>query len=258
MIFELFDCMKIVKMEDNEQVPLVAGVSPKLPDFWPHAVDVWIAQVEAQFRVAHISSSQTKFDLAVQKLDQQTAIRLQDLLINVPAVNPYEALKARLSRFTKSSYQRIAEFQDLPDLGDRRPSELLDEILAALAGIAHDGSTCPLVRYAFLSRLPVVVRSALTMFEDISLRELGDKADLVWSTIGVSTSVSAVSTPPPTTQRPRSTRTQTPGRRAGRSPSPPRDGSTLCFYHRVYADRANFCRAPCSWTGNAPAGGRRN
>ena len=249
--------MKIVKMEENEQVPLVAAVSPKLPDFWPHAVDVWIAQVEAQFRVAHITVSQTKFDLAVQKLDQQTAIRLQDILINVPTVDPYEKLKARLSKFAKSSHQRMAEFHDLPDLGDRRPSELLDALLAALAGVAHEGSTCPLVRYAFLSRLPVPVRSALTMYEELPLRELADKADLVWSTVGATQCVAAVSSPPSTGQR-RSPRRQTPGRVASHSPSPVRGRAGLCYYHRNYGNEAHFCRAPCSWTGNAPAGGRRN
>ena len=50
-----------VNMAENEgQVSLVAGVSPKLPDFWPHAVDVWLSQVESQFRVARITVSQTK------------------------------------------------------------------------------------------------------------------------------------------------------------------------------------------------------
>ena len=40
--------MKVEMQEDNEQVPLVAAVTPKLPDFWRGAADVWIAQVEAQ------------------------------------------------------------------------------------------------------------------------------------------------------------------------------------------------------------------
>ena len=252
--------MKIVKMasDDEGQVSLVAAVSPKLPDFWPHAVDVWLAQVEAQFRVAKITVSQTKYDLAVQKLDQQTAIRLQDIVISPPTENPYETLKARLSRFTKSSYQRLSEFHELPDLGDRRPTELLDTLLAALAGVVHDGSTCPLVRYAFLSRLPVTIRSNLTMFEDISLRDLGDKADLVWSSIGAASSVSAVAET--RAARRQSPRRQTPGRhgRTGRSPSSSPARGHLCFFHERFGARAHRCEAPCSWTGNAPAGGRRN
>ena len=250
--------MKVEMAGDNEQVPLVAAVTPKLPDFWKDAVDVWLAQVEAQFRVSRITSSQTKFDLAVQKLDERTAVRLQDLLISPPVENPYEVLRARLSKFTKSSYQCMVEFSELPDLGDRRPSELLDSLLAALAGIAHDGSTCPLVRFAFLSRLPVAVRSALTAYEDISLRELSDKADIVWSTIGATSSVSAVSAQPAPVPRRQAPRRQTPGRRSGRSPSPYQDGSELCFYHHTYGNRANRCKAPCTWSGNGLAGGRRN
>ena len=180
----------------------MAAVTPKLPDFWPHAVDVWIAQVEAQFRVG-ITVSQTKFDLAVQKLNEQTAVHLQDLLIAPPQTNPYEALKARLTKLTKSSYQRMVEFNELPDLGDRRPSELLDSLLAALARIAHEGSTCPLVRFAFLSRLPVTIRTALTAYEDISLRELSDKADIVRATVGATSSIPTVAAvqPPVVQQR---------------------------------------------------------
>ena len=61
--------------------PLVAAVSPKLPEFWPQAADVWLAQAEAQFRLAKVTVSQTKFDLAVQRLDRDTALRLQDVLL---------------------------------------------------------------------------------------------------------------------------------------------------------------------------------
>lgn len=28
------------------------------------------------------------------------------------------------------------------------------------------------------------------------------------------------------------------------------DGDRLCYYHRVFKQRANKCRSPCSWTGN--------
>ena len=68
---------------DQKELPpaaVIATVSPKLPDFWPHAAAVWISQIEAQFHVAGITSSQTKYDLAVQRLGEATAVRLQDLL----------------------------------------------------------------------------------------------------------------------------------------------------------------------------------
>ena len=60
--------LKFEMSEQNEETtPLVAAVQPKLPDFWSQAADVWLAQVEAQFRISRITSSQSKFDLCVQK-----------------------------------------------------------------------------------------------------------------------------------------------------------------------------------------------
>ena len=250
-----------VNMAENEgQVSLVAGVSPKLPDFWPHAVDVWLSQVESQFRVARITVSQTKYDLAVQKLDQQTALRIQDLLLAPPADSPYEALKERLSKFTKSPYQRLADFQEIPDLGDRTPTELLDTLLAGLAGVKHDCSSCPLVRHAFLSRLPASVRSSLSTYEHVDLRELAATADQVWASSYSSASATAVSAVSGLPRQPRhsSPRGRSPGR-SGRSPSPARARSgEYCWFHDKFGNRARACRAPCSWAGNAPAGGRRN
>ena len=83
---------------DQKELPpaaVIATVSPKLPDFWPHAAAVWNSQIEAQFRVAGITRSQTMYDLAVQRLGEATTVRLQDLLITPPA-DPYQALVKRL------------------------------------------------------------------------------------------------------------------------------------------------------------------
>ena len=146
-------------MSENEQKiemseTLIAAVTPKLPDFWPHAAEAWLLQVEAQFPIAKITGSQTKFDLAIQKLNEATVCRLLDLLAN-PGDHSYEALNARLEQgFTKSTFQHLAEFQALPNLGDRRPTEMLDSILSALNGIVHDTASCLLVCFAFLKRLP--------------------------------------------------------------------------------------------------------
>ena len=265
-------------MSDDEQkidMPetLIAAVTPKLPDFWPHAAEAWLLQVEAQFRIAKITASQTKFDLAIQKLNEATVCRLLDLLSN-PGDSPYEALKARLEQgFMKSTFQRLAEFEALPDLGDRRPTEMLDSILAALNGIKHNPSDCPLVRFAFLKRLPKTIRATLVSYSDLDLRQLAEKADEAWSTCESTherpePTVAAVQPSDvrqPAEYRPRRapTRPQTPARRrpTATSPSPPPGSSnadTLCWYHASFGSRSTRCRAPCAWTGNDRAGGRRN
>ena len=250
-------------MSHPPEAGLISAVTPKLPDFWPHNADAWLLQVEAQFRISKIVSSQTKFDLTVQKLDEATVCRLLDLLKNPPVDNPYEALKARLEQgFMKSPYQRLTDFDNLPQLGDRRPSEMLDSILAALSGIDHDPTSCPHVRFAFLKRLPTSIRATLTSFDDLSLRDLALKADVTWSTCGAvqdtAPTVTAVQSSSRDSRRP-ANRRQTPGRAASpsSSTSPSRAGD-YCYFHSKFGAKARGCVAPCAWPGNASAGGRCN
>ena len=86
-LFESVADIKIFKSTaemNHPEAGLVAAVTPKLPDFWPHNADAWLLQVEAQFRISKIVSSQTKFDLTVQKLNEATVCCLLDLLKNPP------------------------------------------------------------------------------------------------------------------------------------------------------------------------------
>ena len=251
--------------------PLVSAVSPKLPEFWPHACDVWLAQCEAQFRVAKVTVSQTKFDLCIQKLNEATVLRFQDLLLHPPAVDPYDELKKRLLQgFSKSVYQKMSEFAALPLLGDRRPSELMDSILAALAGLQHKNDDCPHVRYAFLSRLPVTIRAALISSDNLSLRELASQADVLWSTVGQPAQpILTISEEPPTpatltaaaVHRPTQPKKQfAAAATTSRPPQPsPAASEGWCRYHRRFGWDARQCTTQCSWpAGNAVAGGRRN
>ena len=261
-------------MNENTDNPSVSALKPKIPDFWPHAANVWVTQVNAQFRLCHITSSQTKFDYAVMRLGDAAAARVQDLLANPQAADPYEALVERLTAgFSKSSIERLTDFNALPLLGDRRPSELMDTILASLSGAACMES-CPHVQYAFLTRLPVSVRSGLSHVKFESARAMALKADEVWSAVNASSAASAVSavmepaSPPPSADADNlvaAVRNAAQPVRAppGRLPQPTRPAPQqqqqqgLCWYHAKFGNRASFCRAPCSWSGNGRAGGRR-
>ena len=70
--------------------------------------------------------SKTKFDYVVSSLDPEFATEVRDLLLNPPADEPYETLKAQLTKRTSASEQR--RLQQLPsteELGDRTPSKML-------------------------------------------------------------------------------------------------------------------------------------
>jgi len=80
----------------------VNRVSVKLPPFWPDDVELWFAQVEAQFTVAQILQETTKFAYAVSQLEGRYAHEVKDIIKTPPAINPYNYLKKRTHSKTLS------------------------------------------------------------------------------------------------------------------------------------------------------------
>ena len=109
------------------------GIAVKLPDFWTTNPEIWFRQAKAQFALRHVVSEETKYYYVLAALDQNTAQRLLDLLSNPPAANKYTAIKQRLlSTFALSETDRAAKLLNMPPLGDREPSTLMDEMLVLL------------------------------------------------------------------------------------------------------------------------------
>lgn len=106
----------------------------KLPTFWTAQQEVCSFQAEAEFTLCNIIADQTKYTYVVASLDQSTATRILDFLRTPPLTNRYDALKQRLSKtFTLSKRDRANALLNMPQLGDQKPSELMDAMLA-LAG----------------------------------------------------------------------------------------------------------------------------
>ena len=104
----------------------VSAVQIKLPPFWPKDPALWFAQIEAQFGTSGVTVSKTKFDYVVSSLDLEFATEVRDLLLNPPAEEPYETLKAQLTKRTSASEQhRLQELPSTEELGDRTPSKML-------------------------------------------------------------------------------------------------------------------------------------
>ena len=106
--------------------PIVAAVSIKLPPFWPADLQVWFAQVEAQFTTRGITAQQTKFDYVISSLSPEFTTEVGDLLLQPPVENPYNTLKTELiRRTTTSEQQKLQQLISGEELGDRKPSQLL-------------------------------------------------------------------------------------------------------------------------------------
>lgn len=224
---------------------MVHAVSLKLPTFWPDEPDIWFAQAESQFAIRGITADATKFHYVVSALDGQTARRVGDLL-RTPSADPYTDLKKRLlASFSLSERERAARLLDLDDLGDQKPSALVDHILA-LAGACNRDF---LLREIFLRKLPEPIRAIVASSSTSDLRELGAEADRHFSTAG--TLITNVEQRP---SSPLSSPTEVlASSRQHRRPLKP---CSICFYHEKFGALARKCRAPCSW-GNQTASRRQ-
>ena len=112
--------------------PTASAVTVKLPTFWPAQPTIWFAQAEAQFALRGISSDSTKYYHVLAALDQDTAVRISDVILNVPANDKFDSLKKRLLQtFELQETDRAEQLLILASagLGDRTPSQLMEEIL---------------------------------------------------------------------------------------------------------------------------------
>ncbi|KFD54768.1 hypothetical protein M513_04468 [Trichuris suis] len=109
---------------DNQTVSpsqTTAALSVKLPQFWPHSAKLWFAQAEAQFALAKITASTTKFYHTIASLPDSIATQLDDLLEPYGDA-PYEYLKAKLlERLTTTVGEQFHALMDSQPIGDQRP-----------------------------------------------------------------------------------------------------------------------------------------
>lgn len=206
------------------------AVSIKLPTFWPQHAQIWFAQAEAQFQIKGITTDLTKYSYLTASLDQDTAVRVLDILTNPPAANKYDTLKARLTdTYTLSEREAASRILDINGLGDSKPSELMDKMLALVPSGKEPGF---LLKEVFLRQLPTEVQSILTQHEYASLRDLAKAADKHFLSTGMT--INATS------------KIQKPTRKS--------DNKDICWYHEKYGNKAKKCLDPCKFSGNGTAG----
>ena len=162
----------------------------KLPEYWPHAPQLWFCRAEFRFEVVGITSQREKFAHVVEALPYDSLKMVKDLMMAPPQFQPYQVLKDRLLLATQLTPIQMAEkLMKAADLGDRRPSQLL----ASLLEFCPPGEeNTAFFRASFLMRLPSDIRGHLDGREDGDLKELAAKADRHWcNKVPLSTAVVA-------------------------------------------------------------------
>jgi len=244
----------------------VVGV--KLPDFWTTDPDMWFRQAEAAFRRSNITVSSTKFDHVLMKLPESVVTSVRNL---IAAIQPgdgdaYERLKEQLTAsYQKTRWQKAFSLIKHPDLGDRRPSAMMSEMLALLPDGASGDDTLFLAH--FLLRLPASMRDHLAAADLKTAADMARQADVLWDVRAGETAIAAVSSamgnmslrsasPRDSRRRSPESRRSPDRRRDNRSRQPRRqtpgrdNSSSFCFYHGKYGKKAHKCEAPCAWVEN--------
>lgn len=242
----------------------VHSVSVKVPPFWRERPDLWFSQIEAQFSVANVVADITKFNIVVAAIENNVLSQIADAVINPPATDKFGNLKrCIIERFSESDHQKIQKLLSDVDLGDRRPTQLLNELKI----LAQDKVTNDMLKSLWLQRLPAQVR-AILQASNADLSELAKLADKVME-VGDFNRIAAVSN---------ATRVQddvgtrisriekrlneffssknNPRHRSGsrnRSRNPSRSaspvvGSEICWFHRTFKEKARRCRQPCGYS----------
>ncbi len=226
---------------------------------------MWFSQAEAQFRRTRITAETTMYDYVLMKLPQDVVMSVRALVSAIEAdpvkqETSYTLIKeALMGCFGKTKWQMAYALLDHPDLGNRRPSAMMAEMLALRFETTPPDS---LFLALFLRRLPTSIRDHQAAANHETATAM---ADVLWdarnsaSVSMVSEDLAAVlvrSTSPARRAQSPDRRARSPDRRRGgrqppRRPTPGRaDGKKICWIHRKWGSDATNCQKPCDWAGN--------
>jgi len=256
----------------------------KLPDFWVSSPAAWFGVAESQFGLRDVRSQRDRFALVTAVLPESSARRVAHILA-APGVTCYDDLKAALlSAHQLTAFQKAEQLFSSEPLGDRRPSELLSEMLE----LVHPGEeSTRLFALLFLRRLPAAIRLLLTEDDHTDVRALAEKADRCAASLhrsqqlSVAAAVFQPDSDPEAAEcdfatiaaagfnrggaRPKWKQQQQSRKAAGgQRPNPvaqpsqqavnsnkaARIASGLCRFHFKYGDRAYSCAGNCAWQEN--------
>jgi hypothetical protein len=218
-------------------------------------------QAETTFRRAKITCSLTKYDYVLQRLPMDMLVSVKELARRVrtgEVVDPYEQLEKKLTAsYQRSPWQLTFNLLDMPDLGDRRPSVLMDTMLASLP---DDCRPDRLFLALFLRRLPPDICYQLVAQDLQEPAAMATVADRIYDArpqggtlkavhqVATAEVCSADGRSPSPAGRCRPTNRRDRSRR--RRGDDDGDRSGLCFYHSNFGARASRCQSPCGWPGN--------
>lgn len=248
--------------------PLISAVTPgRLPLFWKEDPNLWFAQAEAIFCTHRITSPITKFHSVVAAIEYSVLQHASDIITAPVNSSSYESLRNRLiTMFGESEDKKLKRLLTEMDLGDMRPSQLLQKMKQLAQHKISDNA----LRTLWVQRLPPRMREILTVSHGSDISTLAEIADRLAEE--VTPQIAAVQTESELIKKinelsnqvaelklqsrrrfTSTSRQRNLSRNRNRSASRERGPrNSICYYHRLFSDNARNCRKPCAF--NAPPG----
>jgi hypothetical protein len=219
----------------------------KLPEFWPHAPGIWFSRAELRFEMASVTSERQRFAFTIDALPYESLCLVADLVEAPAEQQSYQALKDRLLiAHQLSPVEKAVKLMDAPDLGDRRPSQMLADLLQLCPPGEH---ATAFFRAAFMKRLPAEVQVHLSGTEELDLKALALRADKLWLSHRRSPVVAAVGAE---TTEEAAAMVAALAKQQQQQSKKKKKLITFCFLHHKYGKAARRCEDPanCMWAEN--------
>jgi len=219
-------------------------VSVKPPPFMAANTTAWFTVMEAQFYLANITASSTKFFHTLASLPPEVVGLLPASTL---ASQDYLTLKSRVSDLHESSKSEILDRLLCDRPMTSKHSVYLAEMqhLATKAGLGDD-----LVRHRFQQALPPTVAPIIAAQKTTPLEDLGKLADELCS---LTNKLAINHVPRSNTSHSRTHREQSHSTNrsnsfsTGLTPFSPDQKPKICRAHIFFADKAKTCCSWCRW-----------
>jgi hypothetical protein len=224
--------------QDGSEDEVISSVKIKPPTFSETSVPTWFRVLEAQFHLARISTTKTKYYHAVSQLPAEVLDRISQTELEA---EDYDRLKkAVTTTFEKSKLELFNDLMSKQTYSGKPSIYLLDMLRQACKlNIGKD-----IVRMQFLKTLPGNVRTVLASHTTLTLQQLGELAnDLL--IMDHPTTVMAVSPPSSAVASP-STR-PTNYTSVGLKPFHQNQRPQICRGHIFYGPNSKSCKKWCKW-----------
>ena len=256
---------------DTQNQNFINRVTIKIPPFYKRDPRVWFKQIESQFATSGITQSKTKFNYVFGALEPEILEQIINELEEPGDEDEYDLLKKLLTKnFSDSQTQRIRKLLNEIELGDLKPSQLLNK----MKSLAPNDFPDAVLRTLWLQRLPKEMQTVLSISDD-TLQTISNMADKIWeikphsSLYSINDSHQSTSFSPDAEKvinelrseiqelklmqrnsRSHFKQSKSPNRTftRSRSKSQNRKGSThFCFYHNTFGSKAKKCEDPCAF-----------